>query len=112
MTYRLLKPEEWPRVLEFMPLDLVPEPRLSEICVAETEQGEIAGFLIAQAVVHLEPIFIRPEFKHAVRFNKLVEKLESVVGRNYYCFSESSLVERMLKFVGFLKLPYKVWKRK
>lgn len=112
MTYRLLREDEWPRLREFMSLENVPNPALSRIVVAETETGELAAILGAQMTIHMEPLYIRKKFRHAVRFDKLAAKIEEVLGhKNYFCFSETPLIEKMLKFVGFVTLPYKIWKR-
>ncbi len=96
-----------------MPPDKIPHPAVSKVVIAETEEGEIAGFLMAQMALHMEPLFIKRKFRHAVRFPKLVSKLEEAIGHDkFFCFTESPVVEKMLAFMKFVKLPWTIWKRK
>lgn len=112
MKYRFLETEEWSRLEAFLEKDKIPNPVLAKVAVAETEHGEIAGFLVVQMVIHMEPLRIVEKYRHAVRFDRLAAKIDEAVGhKNYYAFSETPLIEKMLKFVKFIKLPYSIWKK-
>ncbi len=113
MKYRFLETEEWPRLEGFLEKDKIPNPQISKVVIAETEHGDIAGFCVTQLAVHTEPLFIVPKYRHAVRLDRLAKKVHEAIGhKNYFAFSETPIIERILKFLDYEKLPYSIWKKK
>ncbi len=78
---RELPPEEWEKLrgLPFATHGL-PDPALAAICVLETETGEIVGVWAAQTAVHLEGLWIAPEYRtHPVAGTKLLHGMKTLL---------------------------------
>ena len=113
MKYRLLDKGEWHRLESIVNKERIPNPLVSRAAVAETEDGHIAGCLFLQLAAHVEPLFIEKEFTHAVRFDKLLKTVRTgIEDKPFYCFSESKVIEKMLKHIGAENIDCKVWLKK
>jgi hypothetical protein len=69
-TVRELPPEEWHKLLEmpgpYHDAGQVPTAAHNRILVIEEDDGTIAGYWGIFTVVHVEPVYIRPEYRHKV----------------------------------------------
>lgn len=64
MEIRLLKKNEYHKLEGLIHLhDWIPDPRDSEIVVAE-DNGEIVGFWVLQLKLHAEPVWIKDEYRN------------------------------------------------
>lgn len=78
---RELPAEEWGR-LEGLPFAThgLPDPALAAICVLETDAGEIVGVWAAQTAVHLEGLWIHPDYRtHPVAGSKLLNGMKALL---------------------------------
>lgn len=113
MTYRILAPEEWPKLVAAWPeyATYIPDPASATCAVAENELGEIIGVLFLQIAIHMEPLVLKSPH---VNFLRLRQEVLSTVaerkGLTYYSFSDQAVVEGMLKKAGMKRLPFNsVW---
>lgn len=112
ITYRLLDQSEWSRLEELIDgHGPVPRYEISAAAVAETEEGELVGVLFTQLVAHMEPFFVRPDYRSGkISFTQLQELLDAEFEEiPYYAFSPNAQIGKLLKKVGMKQLPYRVW---
>lgn len=113
MRYELLPIREWSKVEDvFVEYGgLLPSPALSAIAAAK-HGNEIVGFHCLQPVLHVEPIWIRPDFRGRVKFRPLLDVLKRELPQNqaFYAFAPNELIERMCAHCQLEKMPYSVWK--
>lgn len=83
MRYRMLTNAEWERLRpEFTRRGWhLPAPEMSQCFIAETEDGELAGAILLQIVLHAEPAFVTPGFEGHVNFLRLHKLIEDGVAR-------------------------------
>lgn len=111
LTYRELQPEEYHKLdgHEDLTATGVPSPDVSRIMVAERHDGTIVGYIMAVTVVHMEPIWVHPDYRGTMvpvrLWRKLVDALLTPV---MYCFSDTSTIAGYLTRLGLRELPYKV----
>src|SRR6266704_190846 len=121
LRYRKLPPEEWGRlkpVFEFLDAFLPPS-YLATAAVAETDRNEIAGFLLLQAVLHAEPLWIRREYQGQVSIRHLWNIIDSLpekrnnplVVPGYLAVAENPEIEGVLRSLKFLQLNGTIWKK-
>lgn len=118
MTYRLLPPEEWPKLFPHM-IQFgfkVPDPKASSVAVAEDENGEVKGYLWLQLALHMEPIEImdpKVNFKRLVALHE--ENLTNHNGGNkglvYYAMTKNEHVARIAKAAGMENTDWEVWQK-
>lgn len=110
-TYRKVDWTEWHRVAQTftqftddtIPDPKLPHPALAEIVVAEDEDGNIVGFLVAQLVKHLEPLWIAPDHRGKVSWTKLVNMLDP---HGCYMFAHDGKSARRAEVFGARKEKY------
>jgi len=114
LTYRLLEPWEWNRIVELLPdkSDRIPNPGLSTCAVAQ-DGDKIVGFLFAQYVVHVEPLWVDKDY----RGEGLPERLWEAVaprlkGAVVYAFSPNGLIAKLLDHLGFEKLSWETYSKR
>ena len=113
MIYRELRPEENQRLEGHPALNGlgVPSPDVAKIVIAERENGEIIGFQMAVTVVHLEPIWVHPDYRGSMvpmRLWKTATRLlDALLIKVAFCFSEDSTIANYLSRLGLRELPYK-----
>lgn len=111
LTYRELEPDEF-STLEGHPAlnGLLPSPDVARIMVAERADGTIVGFQMAITVVHMEPIWVHPDYRGTMvpirLWKKLVDALRLSV---FYCFSDNSTIAGYLRRLGLRELSYKTF---
>lgn len=94
-----------------------PDPSLSSVAVAVTEEGELAGFIALQTVIHSEPIYINPEFRGTDVWRALVEKVQEPFkdkpGSGFYVFipKDRPDILHMAKETGLEVLDWMVAKK-
>lgn len=112
MTYRFLEASEWERLTPVC--KNIPNPNFSRVAIAETDTGELAGYLMLQMVMHMEPLYVSRKFRGAVRINRLYKKLCELIpaGVSFYSFSlPGHISERIAAVGGFLRMPYNIWRK-
>lgn len=69
VTVRQLPPDEWERLraLPFATNGLPPNPELTAILVAENAEGAIVGVWAAMTAVHLDGLWVAPEYRRTSR---------------------------------------------
>lgn len=114
MTYRLLRIEEWDRLLPLMKgrEHLIPSPEGAAAAVAEDDAGQLIGCLFFQLVFHMEPLVLMDPHVSFLRLAQLLEKeLANRKGLSYYCFSGDDRVAKMVKLAGGEEMPYKIFRK-
>lgn len=113
LTYRFLQTEEWDRLDELVNGEgPIPPPTISNVAVAEDEDGEIVGALFLQLALHMEPLIITEKGKGKVDFRSFKDLLEASIASAesvYYVFSPDAKIGKMCRVGGMTQLPYKVW---
>jgi len=113
MRYELLASEEWSKVENVFIQNgtILPSPELSAIAVAR-HGNEIVGFHCRQPVMHVEPIWIREDFRGRVQFRPLLDVLKRTMpkGQQFYAFAPDETIERICAHINLSKTPYSVWK--
>ena len=80
MNYRILPPEEWPRLKDLIgDLGTIPPPETAVVAVAENDEGQLSGCLFLQLALHMEPLVIAPDARGQVNFLRLTRLLESSI---------------------------------
>lgn len=107
-TVRRLRPDEYNRLVGIMPEDLwIPDPSISSITIAE-EADEIVGFWVAQSVVHLEPVWIKPERRGGTILGEMWKEMRGGLTRAY-AFSTCEKISGYLERLGFRPNDYRVF---
>lgn len=112
MRYELLAPEEWPELESIFVENgsFLPSPTVAAIAVARHGK-EIAGFHCLQPAMHVEPLWVRPEFRGKVQFRPLLGVLKRTMpGQQFYAFAPSETIEKICECCHLDKMPYSVWK--
>lgn len=111
MNYRFLYRKEWPLV----------EPVFKEyggtlpvtgMIVAAEDEGHIVGFQALQPVMHVEPIWVKEEYRGRVNIMELNKTLTGPlpVGFEYYAFVPDRKIGLLAGNCGLKKLDWEVWK--
>ena len=112
MKYKLLPHEEWNRLLEVMPMHLIPAPEAATVAIAEDDDGEIQGVLFLQLQLHMEPLVIRDSH---VSFKRLQQTLHNAVadqkGLCYFAFTDNPAVARMAEICGMEKVEMQIYRK-
>ena len=107
MNYRLLLPEEWPRLEGLIPAEFIPSPQASFFAIAEDDSGQILGVLPLQLQWHMEPIVIKDRRVNFLRLKEVLDnQLRAHPGSCYYAFAETEQVGRMAELAGLNLMPY------
>lgn len=90
----------------------VPDPSLSSIAVViDSETNELAGFIVAQSVVHLEPLFVDPRYRTDDVLRLLIDKAQEPfkeAGSGFYVFVPNDKIEGLVKREGMEILDWKI----
>ena len=112
LNYRLLHPEEWSKLNDIVPVELIPAPEAAAVAVAETETGEILGVLFLQLQLHLEPLVIKSA---AVNFKRLHAVLHDTIkdrkGLCYWSMTQNPIVAKMAESVGMQPVEDRLYKK-
>ena len=90
------------------------DPHLSAVLVAiDTEQKELAGFFVAQTVVHLEPMWISERYRQTGLWRRMAEEAERPfreAGSGFYVFipRDRPDIEHMAREFGMKVRDWKV----
>lgn len=92
---------------------LVPNPLITNIQIAEDENGKIIGLVVLQPQYHAEPIYVADEYKHTKLHVKLIEAMlnpfKEVKGLRIWIFSPNSKIARLALRFGFAFKDYEVF---
>ncbi len=113
MRISILPPERYPELLKFPILKAaLPPPATSIIAVVEDDNSnEILGFWIAQAVIHIEPIYLTEAAQDGgITAVKLLATLLSELAArgeaSFYAFTDQPDVVNYLLRLGLVPFPY------
>jgi hypothetical protein len=115
LTYRELPPEEFHRLQGHEALKGVgvPSPDTARILIAERASGEIVGFQMLVTVVHLEPIWVHPDYRGSmlpVRLWKAATRLlDALRIPMAFSFSDNPTISGYLSRLGLRKLQYETF---
>lgn len=113
MTFRVLDSSELEKVKpEFSSRGVeMPNPECSFVVGAFTEDGELAGFLTCQPVLHAEPLMLRSKFalRGLVRTLEIELQSRGISGR-YFAFADGR-VAGMAEAMGMKKHPWAVFSK-
>lgn len=110
MTFRELRKDEWDRLAGILSAEFdqqLPDPSSSLIVVAE-DGGEIVGLLVAQLLLHTEPLWVRPSHRGKIIIPHLVECLRRLIPDAGYAFATTTngKVSRLLERLGFKRQEF------
>jgi len=114
LTYRVLEPWEWGRIAELAPekADRLPNPKLAACAVAQ-DGDRIVGFLFAQRVIHIEPLWVAKDHQGDGVPDKLWASLiPRLKGMLVFGFSPNGLVGNLLNRLGFEKQPWETYSKR
>ena len=114
LTYRELQPDEFYKLEGHEALKGVgvPSSDCARILIAEREDGTIVGFQMLVSVVHLEPIWVHPDYRGSmvpIRLWKAATRLVDALRiKMAFSFSQDSTIAGYLDRLGLRRLPYVV----
>ena len=108
MNIRILPADEY----EKLPIEV--NPATSVVAVAEDVSGEIKGYWVAQAVVHIEPVHLNKDIRDSGftglrMLQTLLSELALKGDPLYYAFSDRPEISDYLSRLGLSLLPYQIW---
>ena len=106
MHYRLLTPDEWPKLNGILPREYIPSPETSVVAIAEDEDGTLVGVLPLQLQWHMEPLILLNPAVSFIRLKEILDnQLKNYPGSCYYAFIDSDKVARMAEKAGLKLQP-------
>jgi len=116
MEIRLVCSEDWPAIEKVFIAEggTAPDPAHATAAVA-IENGELVGFWVLQESWHCGPLWIREDHRRTGLWGRLNAAIDRIftkkAGTGYYSFSGEPKVEEIFKRLGYIELPYKLWKK-
>jgi hypothetical protein len=111
LHYRILPPDEWPRLEPiFKELNaFLPPSFLATAAVAENSEHRIVGLAILQAVLHAEPWYVDTKYSGLVNLHhlwKLLEELpqkkaHEVLTPGFLIVAPDEKIKRLAEIAGF-----------
>jgi N-acetylglutamate synthase-like GNAT family acetyltransferase len=108
---RVLPPEEHHRLVDFPFAERgLPNPDRTVILVAENEAGAIVGVWAALTVVHLDGLWVAPDYRRSSRVAvQLLRTMKQVLTQlgilQSFTYTESADVMMLALKAGFTRLP-------
>ena len=117
MDIELLKPEDYPKLIGLggMTATTLPSPETSRILVARRPDGTIAAYWVAQAVVHIEPIWLEGVSglgRGKVFMNMvpaMMGELAAIGDSTFFAFADNENMVQYALRLGMQPLPYVVF---
>ena len=111
LTYRLLTPDEWPKLDALIPREFIPSPETSLVAIAEDDSGRIRGQLTLQLQWHLEPLTIEHPSVNFLRLKETLDnQLRNFPGSCYYAFVDNERVAEMAELAGLAPMQTTVFR--
>ena len=92
-----------------------PTKSLLSAAVIQLPDETIVGMLGFELILHVGPLWVKPEFRRnglAVALYQMIEsQLSQNHGTGYYTFPGNEASIGVVKKLGLEKLPWEVWKR-
>jgi hypothetical protein len=103
-TIRLLEADEYHKLEGLAPPDeWIPSPDHSQIIVVERD-SEIISYLVAQMVVHVEPIWIHPDHRNGFLGRRMWRMMTDVLTRlgvpDFYAFAPNETIQNYVGRLG------------
>jgi hypothetical protein len=114
MNYQLLPKLEWHKVApiwaEYNTLPPVNDPYALLSVALDGER--IAGCVAMQALLHLEGVWVNPEYSGKVGFRRLMKPLTEALPKNvdYYALTPRPEISRLCEYVAMEKKDWAVYK--
>lgn len=112
-----LPPDRYHELLAFGAfLQNLPNPATSKVVVVEdSETHEVKGFWVAQATIHIEPVYLTPEAQDGGHTGLkmlalLLSELAAMGEPQFFAFAETESVVDYLIRLGLTPLPYTIFK--
>ncbi len=101
IVYRQIRPDDWIQIAKaYVDQDMgdrFPNPILCSGIVAE-DDGRIVGFIVLQPTIHMEPLYIDPNYRGRVYIPRLISEAERLLPKGtQYCWGASPVTERIVK---------------
>jgi hypothetical protein len=109
MTYRLLPPEEFPKLAVFCERNKIPMPQPETTYVAVAEKnGEIVYCHMAHMQLHLDNQFKDPEYRGFIDFRKVYQAIEDRIPRPAVIYTYPTFENgvTMAEMCGFHKAEF------
>ena len=113
MTITVLAPEAWDDLLPVFAAQgvLLPCPEMAHVLVAQ-EGEETIGFLVIQLQPHLEPLYVKPAYRHQGVAQALAKAAIQLFapGIPFYAFSPREGIDHLAQQAGLEALPWKIYR--
>lgn len=113
MKIELLAPEDYPHLVGVggITAATLPSPATSRVIVARRADGAIAAYWVAQAVVHVEPIYLGTEgLGNGKLFAEMLPAMMAALAANgdttFYAFAQDENMVQYALRLGLQLLPY------
>ena len=112
MTYRFLEEEEWEKLqgVVFGNDKWIPHPKTSSVFVAEDADKKIVGFLVAQLMIHVEPMWVEDAKRGGpiafTLWQGMIDFLKSSGVKAFQTMASDEKIGNYLERLGLKKLPY------
>lgn len=95
-----------------MALNYILEPREQALISMAKDEDFVAGFMNLQALLHLEGLWVDPDYRGKVDFRMLVRQITTALpkGIEYYAFAPSWEIATICKYMHMQRTPWEVWK--
>jgi hypothetical protein len=109
MITRILEASEYDRLKGLAHTDdWIPTDDTARVLVAEKD-GEIIAFWVAQAEIHIEPLWIKPDERRGMLAKELLQGIKSMVSGKCYAFTESDTVAGYLERLGMREIKRRIF---
>lgn len=110
VTVRKVEREEWPQVQAFFKHAInepLPHPDGCAVVLAE-EDGLPIGFLVVQALIHAEPLWVHPGYRRRYIVGRLIREVCKLFPELNYCFvnAKTPRMASFLEKIGFQRMPW------
>lgn len=111
MNYVILPQPQW-QYLEPTFRHFGSKPPSMGVIAAAVDNQHVAGFMVAQPALHVEPLWIDKPYRGKVDFLRLRNKIAEVIPQEteYYVFAPNNKIARMAELGGLSEMNYRVWK--
>lgn len=111
---RFLEPDEWWRIAPLFESESAPLPdaRFSRVIVA-MDGDTVAGVMVAQMVLHVEPIIVKREYRSRGVWQGMAEMMDgylsSVGVAGAYAQPVHDSTKHMAKQMGYVEMEHALW---
>ncbi len=113
LTYRILDRDEHHMLSEAYASHGGVQPPDVGIVAGAFDGDQLVGFLVLQPILHMEPVWVHPDYRGQVPIGHLVRLIEEQLphGLVYFAFAPNQRISDLVKSQGFQSLPWHVWRK-